>query len=288
MNAVINDPEKYRYSALQVAVSKFGQSLHRLSPEQRRDAESIACRQYEIQSRLLAAPEASHVTVPEEQLDQQVQRIILRYANEDEFFRELQENQLSLTAFRHSVDRELRVQAVMDLVSAAVAPCSETDARIYYYLHPEKFLQPELREAWHILITVNPDYPENQQANAWERAAAIARRLQKKPERFAEQALKYSECPTAMNNGYLGQIKSGTLFPSLDKTLFSMTVGEVSDVIESPLGYHVLHCAGIHRAGQVPIGKALPVIREKLTERSREQHLKSWIKQVLNQDSEAT
>lgn len=280
MNMTVENQDKYRYSALQVAVNKFGKSLHQLSPNKRREAEDIAFKQYQIQSRILAAPEASQISIPREQLDNEIEKVISRYANEDQFYRELHENALSIAAFRNSIDRELRVHSVMDLVTSNTEPCSETDARLYYYLHPEKFIQPELRDAYHILITINPDYPENKRDAALKRAGVIAKRLQRKPAKFAEQALKYSECPTAMQNGHLGLIKRGTLFPTLDKALFSMKAGEVSDVLESPLGFHVLYCASIEKKGLVPLGKALPTIMEKLTERNKQNHLRAWIKKV--------
>ena len=68
---------------------------------------------------------------------------------------------------------------------------------IYYHLHPEQFVKPEMREAWHILISINPDYPENTRETARTRLEEISAKLQKKPHKFADLALKHSECPTA-------------------------------------------------------------------------------------------
>ena len=280
MTQVAQDTHKYRYSALQVAVNKYGKSLSQLSEDKRKEAENIAYKQYEIQSRILSAKEASQVAINEDQLDQEVANIVSRYPDSQEFYKELADNELSITQFRHSVDRELRVQAVMDLISANVEECSETDARIYYYLHPEKFHQPETRDASHILITENPEFPENCRDEAIARATSIAKRLQKKPSRFSEQAMKYSECPTAMQGGELGRVKKGVLFPTLEKKLFSMKPGSVSDVVESPLGFHVLYCKEIHGEGPVPLSVALPTIIEKITDRNKQKYLRSWIKNV--------
>lgn len=169
----------------------------------------------------------------------------------------------------------------MDRVAMAARQVDETDARIYYYLHPDKFNQPETREASHILITVNEDFPENRLHEAKKRTEVIASRLQKNPSRFAEQAMKNSECPTAMNGGSLGRVKRDLLFPTLDAMLFKMKAGEVSDVIDSPMGFHVLICEQIHPEGLVPIREALPTILEKLNERNRQNHQKKWLQALV-------
>ncbi len=274
-------PDEYRYAALQVAVNKYGKSLTQLDQDSRREAEAIALRQYEIQSRVLSSPDAGSVVISGERLDRSVSEIIARYASPEEFYRELEDNGLDIEQFHSALDRELRVEAVMDKISASAEPCSDTDARLYYYLHPSKFQQPETREASHILITVNPDFPENCQDEAYSRLARIADRVHKKPHRFAEQAQKHSECPTAMNGGRLGRLPCNTLFPSLDKELFAMKEGSISDIIESPIGYHLLFCEKIHPAGLVPVSQALPAIIEKLTERNRKNRQREWLKQLL-------
>ena len=92
--------------------------------------------------------------------------------------------------------------------------------------------------------------------------------------------MKFSECPTAMQGGKLGRVNRGVLFPTLEEKLFAMKAGDISDVIESPLGFHVLYCEEVHNEGPVPLNVALPQIIEKLTEKNRQKHLRSWIKTI--------
>ncbi len=284
MHSISAESQDYRYTALQVAVSKFGTPLNQLNAVDRAKAQDIAEKQYLIQSQILSTNEASQVAIPEERLEQEITTVISRYPSQQEFVEELESNDLTMELFEQSVARDLRVEAVMDLVAATVSPCTETDARIYYYLHQEKFKHPELRVARHILITINPEYPENSRPEAEKRAASIASRVQKKPGRFAEQAMKYSECPTAMNGGELGTLKRGVLFPTLDEELFSMKAGVVSDVIESPMGFHVLMCESIQQEGIMPVSQAIPAIIEKITEKNRKQQQRKWIKTICSED----
>lgn len=281
---MIPDSEQIRYISLQVASHKFGASPNHLPDEQRVEVEDIARKQIAIQSKILSSPNGSQILIPPDRIESEVSRVKSRYSNEEQFTEELAGNGITEVQFRNAIERELRVEAILDRVAANVKPCTETDARLYYYLHPEKFQQPESREASHILITVNPNYPENERQAAQNRAAIIARRLQKKPNRFSEQALKNSECPTAMNGGDLGRVKKGVLFPTLNETLFSMAEGSVSDVLESPMGFHVLLCSKIHHAGPIAIADAIPLIIEKLTERNRNKFQKNWIKTLCSSE----
>ncbi|HBA33008.1 MAG TPA: nitrogen fixation protein NifM [Gammaproteobacteria bacterium] len=268
----------FRYALLQVAAGQFGQAYGTLTEDKRKTVENIALKQCALQSQVLGSPESAQVVVLSEQIDQEVDGIIARYPSSEAFIHELESNDLDPAGFQQLVERNLRVDAVMDYVASDIEPCSDLSARLYYYMNTDKFRQPELREASHILITVNPEFPENSRDAVIERAGAIAERLQNKPMRFAEQALKHSECPTAMNGGTLGTLKRGVLFPELDEVLFAMKAGEVSHIVETPLGFHILKCESVHKAGFIPIAKVLPKIKEKLEERDRKNRLRSWLK----------
>ncbi len=267
-----------KYAALQVAVGQFGDSLSQLSDDERKQVEQIAKAQVALQAKVLATPEAASVVVTGQDVDREIDTIAKRFDSEEDFLAALGSFDLTPKSLERAVAVNLRVDATMELVAASAEQCSETDAKLYYYMNPNKFFQPETRQASHILITINPEYPENTREQAFARISQVATRLQKKSKRFSEQAIKYSECPTAMNGGTLGQVKRGVLFPELDEVLFNMKLGEVSQVIESPVGFHVLMCESIEAEGQIPLHKALPTIIEKLSERNRKAYQKAWLK----------
>jgi len=56
---------------------------------------------------------------------------------------------------------------------------------------------------------------------------------------FEELAREYSEGPSAKKGGDLGLVEKGQMMKAIDEAIFSLQVGEISDIIESPLGYHV-------------------------------------------------
>lgn len=287
MNSSMYSEKVYRYKVLQTAVSKFGQSLSKISTDQRVQAEQIARKQLELESRLLASAEARHLVIPGGRTEAAVAEIVARYTSEDEFNQELEANQLDIVNLRQSVNRELMVEAVMDVVALEIPEVSETDASLYYYFHLEKFQRAETRSARHILLTINPDFPENTREQALARISLIAKRLRKNPARFAEQAMKHSECPTSMDGGFLGQLPAGKLFAELDKVLFSLPPGVVSEVVESQLGFHVLLCDVVHPAGMVALDEIVGTIAKKLTQRKRKYHQQQWIRGLFSKHPHA-
>lgn len=275
------------YLLLNIAASKFGARPVELTPAQREESLRIARRQALIERRVLASPEAAAAVVPAQAVTAAVAQIRARYGDEAEFQRELTANHLDEERLAAALARELRVDAVMAAVAARAPTVDDTEARLFYYLHPARFQQEETREARHILITINPQYVENRRDTAFARAREIAQRLARKPDRFAEQALKHSECPTALQGGQLGRVKRGTLYADLDAKLFALRENTVSDVIESPIGFHVLLCEKIYPACIAPLHSVLPKLREQLTTREAGRAQKRWLERLLAAESVA-
>jgi peptidyl-prolyl cis-trans isomerase C len=134
-----------------------------------------------------------------------------------------------------------------------------------------------LREACHLFISINPDYPENTRETAFSRMQELSTKLQKKPHKFAELALKHSECPTALQGGVLGLVPRGKLYPELDAVLFKIKAGEISEIVESEIGFHLVLCKQIQRAETLSLQKATPKIRQLMKERMRRTCQRAWL-----------
>jgi len=114
----------------------------------------------------------------------------------------------------------------------------------------------------------------------------LRQRLLKSPERFAEQALKHSECPTAMNGGLLGRMQRGQLYSELETVAFALAVGELSVAVESPLGFHLIYCEAIEAAGQRPLEEVSEKIRTHLRDSRHSALQKSWIARLFRDDAQ--
>jgi peptidyl-prolyl cis-trans isomerase C len=268
----------YRYHLLRGALERFSRNLARLDPDQLAEARRQADQTYSLEALVLAGPEAAETIVAPQQLDAAFAEVATRYADQVAFETDLAANGLDAEQLRQALHRELVFNNVMQRVAARRLKVSQLDARLYYELNQNRFVAPEQRKARQILITVNDDYAENTREIAGQRIRALAARLQQRPNRFAEEAHKHSECPSALEGGRLGSVSRGQLFPELDAVLFAMREGEVSEPIETGIGFHILRCDGITRGRRIPFSAAEPRIREFLDRRAARNCQKAYLK----------
>lgn len=269
------------YLALKAAQKLYSKATAALQPEEFERVQSMAQQQHKLEARVLAAPEARGVMVPPSTLEAAMQEIRGRYPAVEEFNSDLEKNGLDEAAFAIALEREMKVEAVLEKVGTQAANVSDMDVELYYQYHPEQFRRPETRLVRHILITVNETIVENTREEAFKRIGILAARLAKEPQRFEEQALKHSECPTALDGGKLGDLPRGKLFPVLDEALFNLKAGEVSGVLESELGFHILRCDAITEAGVLGCDQAKPHIRKLLEQKRKRASQQAWVKQLL-------
>lgn len=277
MNELATSP----YLILKLAQELYGKSPQALVPTEHRRVSGVAWRQAEIERRILATPDASSVVLPASSVDQALAQVRGRYPSAEDYLADLQRNDLSQETLCAAIERDLVVEATLEQVASRAEPVTATEVEIFYLQHKARFTKPETRTLRHILVTINDRLPGSERTAAQEKIAAIRLRLTKESTRFAEQALKHSECPTAMQGGLLGTLPRGKLYAELEAAAFSLSPGQLSDIVESPLGFHLLRVDAIHPAGVVPLDEARSRVLGQLTETRRQALQKSWIRDLF-------
>lgn len=270
------------YLELKAAQNLFGKPPTALEADEREHVRKMAAKQFSLEARVLAASEARDAMVPPASLTAAMEEIRKRYADEADFHADLQHNGLDQAGFMDALERELLVEAIVEKVGTHAAQVSDIDVELYYQYHPDQFRRQETRRVRHLLVTLNDDLPDNTLPVAQSRIEAIAARLVRDPKRFEEQAMKHSECPTALQGGLLGDVPRGQLYPELDAALFEMGEGEISDILESPMGLHLLRCDAITPAAVLTLKEARGPIRTLLEQRRKRVCQGAWVKQLLN------
>ena len=268
------------YFFLKNALKRFEQPPHTLTLVKRMQAEQDAYDELRLQQLVLESPESASVTVPEESVDQAMITIRRRFADTREFEEHLVENNLNQEDFLQAVARELKVDALLEHVGQQTPAVEDHRVGEYYQSHLDSFVLPETRTAQHILITINPDYAENTKERAYKRIVEIEEALRRSPELFGKQAARHSECPSALNEGSLGTVSRGKLLASLDQVLFEMNAYEISTILESELGYHLLRCEEIHPSRAMTFHEAEPLIRKKLEAAAGKRFVRNWLQQL--------
>ena len=138
-------------------------------------------------------------------------------------------------------------------------------------------LQPPSRRLRHILITWNNAREKDKAQQQLEQL----RQTLSSAEAFGQAALRYSQCPTAMEGGKLGLVKPGNLYAELEPAAFALSEGEISQVLASPIGLHILRCDEILPSGMLPFTEVCARIIERLSEKRRSQAQRDWVKNIL-------
>ncbi len=265
------------YTLLRAALALFEKPPAELSSEELTRAQTQATNEFTLETRVLNSPEAAGVIVPDKELEVAFAEIRGRFDNDENFERALSANALTIETLKTALLRQCKVNTVLERVSARAPSVNDVEVGLYYHSHPEKFYCPEQRSARHILISINPEYPENTRENALQRIEEVAEKLKRKPKKFADLALKNSECPTAFNGGELGNVIAGKLFPELDAVLFALKENEISGVVETEVGFHLIQCLKITHPQTMSLKTATPKIRQLLQERQRRIYQKAWL-----------
>lgn len=271
------------YHRLRIAVARFQAPPASLETAQWQQVSRQAQRELDIENAILSSEEAQGVVVPPPSVSAAVDEVRQRYEDEAQFIADLDDNGLTPDGLAAALERQLRVESVMERVGARTVAVTELDAQIHFHSHRDRYVLPETRTARHILVTINDDFAENTRDAALKRLQQIRQRLLKKPNRFEEQATKHSECPTAMNGGLLGRVKPGQLYEAVDNALFALPSGGVSEVVESEIGFHLVLCETIHPAGELSEAEALPSVIKHLQSRRQRICQQSWLSRLLQE-----
>lgn len=172
----------------------------------------------------------------------------------EQFFSQMTPEEADINAYyeKHEIDFRLpeRVRVEYLVLSMDVAAkneaVSDEAVNTYFEAHQSEFGQPEERKASHILISIPTDASENEKQIAREKAESILEQVRQNPEQFTEIAKEHSDDPgSATQGGDLGFFGRGVMVKSFEDKIFSMQIGEISDLVETDFGLHVIKLTDI-------------------------------------------
>lgn len=148
---------------------------------------------------------------------------------------------------------------------AATLKASDADLKAYYDQNAAKYRQEEQREASHILIKFEE---KSDRAALKAKAEDLQKQARAPGADFAALAKKHSQDPgSAVQGGGLGSFGRGAMVKAFEESVFAMKPGEVSNVVESEFGYHIIKLAGVTPGKVRSLDEVRPEIERELTRR---------------------
>jgi peptidyl-prolyl cis-trans isomerase D len=165
------------------------------------------------------------------------------------------------------VPEQISVEYVV-LDSDALAAAEQVDpnaVKSYYEQNAAKYGQPEQRQASHILLSYKPNATDADKAKVRAKADQVLAEVRKSPGSFAALAKKYSEDPgSAPKGGDLGWFARGMMVPQFEDAAFRMKPNEISGLVESEFGLHIIKLTGVKPGKKRPLEEVRPEIEREL------------------------
>lgn len=166
-----------------------------------------------------------------------------------------------------AVPEQARVEFVRFSVGNLVASTNvdSTEVAQYYKDHQAEFSSVEERQAAHILINVSASAPQAAQDAAKAKAEQVLAQVKATPNKFAELAKQFSQDPgSAAKGGDLGFFSAGMMVKPFSDAAFALKAGEVSGLVKSDFGYHIIKLTAVKASRVLPFDEARETIANKL------------------------
>lgn len=261
-----------------INVAARGDFLHRLT-ELRRDAMDLLIEQELVRQ----AAEAAKIEVGAEEIDQELARIKEPFKETDSFKFRLEEEGFTEEDYRTHLGRMIAATEYLGRIRAAASDVSDTDLEAYYQANTARLTLPEQVRVRHILLVFKPMGTTDDRAAIRAQLTTILERA-RAGEDFAELARTLSgDSETAVNGGDTGLFQRGQMVPAFEEVAFATLVGEVSDIVETPFGLHIIKVEEHQEARLLPLDE----VREPLREHVRDERAEEAVKREIARLREA-
>jgi peptidyl-prolyl cis-trans isomerase C len=196
-------------------------------------------------------------------VDAEIEKARSQFPTPEAFTEALSQNKLTEAGLRAVFSRNLSIQDYVENVIAKGVVVSDAEVHDFYAGNKDKFESPEQAHARHILVTVDEKADEQTHQTGKAKADDLLAQL-KGGANFEELAKKSSDCPSASQGGDLGFFGHGQMVQEFDEAAFALKPGELSGVVTTKFGYHIIKLEEKKDAGLVPELDAAPRIREYL------------------------
>ena len=219
------------------------------------------------------------LTVTDGDVEARIAAFKQQMGTEANFKAALQAQQITEAKLREDARTDLLVAKLLDQEVNQKILVKPTDIATFYEKNPDRFQQGETMRASHILVLVPAEATAQARTAARGRAEA-ALKAAKGGQDFAKLARQYSQDASAQRGGDLGFFPRGQMVPAFDQAAFALAPGQVSDLVETQFGFHIIKAAEKRPARVVPFVEVAGQIQKFLEQEQRQEKGKALVDQL--------
>lgn len=199
----------------------------------------------------------------DKQVEEKLKTGRAKFKSESDFTKAIKELEMGETDLKEYTRKDMVISNFVEKTIIPKILVTENDARTFYEQNPDKFIRPESFRASHILIGTDGKVNDSDKKLAYDKAAKLRKELASGAD-FAALAKDNSTCPSKVQGGDLGYFVKGQMVPAFEKAAFDLKPGEISDVVETQFGYHIIKLMEKKAASKVDFKEAKPRIEDFL------------------------
>lgn len=225
------------------------------------------------------------MTATDEEIDEQITALEDRLGEDRSLSDVLASQGMSQEDFRAQVRKSLSVQKVIDAKITPQITISDEEIQGFYESNIDRMKRPPRARVRHILLKVGPEAGEEERQTVRQEAESLRQQIAEGAD-FATLAEEHSDDEQSREQGgLLPWISPGQTVPAFDEAAFDLEVGKLSEVIQSPFGFHVLKVEEREPASTVPLEEVRDRIAALLRDRRTREQLHEHVT-ALKQEHE--
>lgn len=218
------------------------------------------------------------ILVEAQKIEDEIVSIKKRFPSEVEFNIALTNIDLTEATLKLRITQRLAIQKLIDNKIGNSLVVTDKESKDYYTSNPQLFRQPQEVRARHILIKLVPEADEAQKAEAQKKITMIQQKLKNGGD-FIELAKEFSEGPSSVSGGDLGFFRRGQMVKPFEEAAFALKANEVSDVVQTRFGYHIIKIVEIKPEGTISYEE----IKQRLDEFLKQKKLQEEVALYVNE-----
>ena len=194
--------------------------------------------------------QAKKVKVDDKEIQDQMEKIAKSFPNPEEYKKGLKEQGINEKDLKRDIGKNIAIRRLLDEKVTAAVKVDEAEAKKYYEEHGKDFDRPEMVKARHIILLADKGADDAKKAELKKKMEGIQAEL-KGGAKFEDLAKKYSQDGSAENGGDLGFFPKGAMVKEFEDAVWSMKPGEVSGIVTTPFGLHLIKFEERKAAGTI-------------------------------------
>ncbi len=213
------------------------------------------------------------IKIPEKQIDDLIDQLVKKYKSKENLEKLLKQTGVTLEQFRLELKKRLAIDKLLS--KYVTVNITEKDLKEYYEKNKYKFKEPPALKIRYIYIKVDPSKPKGRQI-AKERAEKAYKEI-KEGKDFGDVAYRYSDDLSRIKGGELGFVHRGRFDKPVEEVIYKLKKGQVSEIIETELGFHIVKVEDKRPERLVPYEKIKDKLKKELEEKYRKEKFNQLI-----------